>query len=165
MPGDTYSVDGNVEWKVENTLVGIIQNNMDVSAIFGDAVGDINVRVAHDSTDARAMPGIAVEATVVQTLRGTTEHRCFVRMFCETDSGTDTTGEQVKALMGALRDIIQGDNKDDFFNEFNDTERGIKLNSVGSIGETTAENDTNFEHDLSMRRMILGLDLWVYIGS
>jgi len=163
MPRGDYSslVSGDVEWRIENAFLDIIENNLDVGSVFNSDT--VNVRVAKDTTAGdRAFPAIAIEATVSQSIPNTNEYRCLMRFFCETDGHmTDKSGEQVKALLGALRDILHAD---DIIDQINDQQRGIQMNSADSLHEGAAEDDSENEGGNFVRRMVLQADAWVYVG-
>lgn len=160
MSGDTYSVDGNVEWMAEGMFLDVIKNSLDVANIFRPET--VNVRRARDATVAKSFPGIGIEASVEQALRGSNEYKCTMRFFCETDPyKIDKTGEQVKALIGVLRDILHAV---DIIDQLNESARGIQMNSPGSLSESTSEDDSISEGGNQVRRMILQADAHVYVG-
>lgn len=155
-----YTVDGNVEWLIENSFVDILKYDFGVKNVFGSTT--VNVRVARDTTADRKLPAIAIEATTAQTIPNTNEYRCTLRFFCETDPNlTDKTGEQVKALVGAVRDILHAD---DIIDRINEQQRGIVMNSPDSLHEATTEDDSQLQGGNSVRRMIIQADAWVYVG-
>jgi len=157
---DTYSVNGDVEWQLEGAWVDIISNDFDVKDFWPSV--DVNVRRARDNSVQRSMPAIAVEVIAFQTIPNTNEYRCTTRFICETDPyKTDKTSEQVKALLGYLRDKVHGDN---IIDELNSQMRGLVMNSPDSLHEVSAEDDTTFDDPSQIRRMILTVDAWVYVG-
>lgn len=157
-----YTVDGNVEWLIENAFVDVVKNNFAIRNVFGQGV-TINVRVARDATAVRGWPAVAIEAISEQTLPNSNEYRCTMRFFCETDPNkTDKTGEQVKALVGAIRDILHAD---DIIDQINDQQRGVQMNSPDSLHEATTEDDSRLEESNPVRRMIIIADAWVYVGT
>lgn len=157
-----YTVDGNVEWLIENAFVDVVKNNFAIRNVFGQGV-TINVRVARDATATRGWPAVAIEAISEQTIPNSNEYRCTMRFFCETDPNkTDKTGEQVKALVGAIRDILHAD---DIIDQINDQQRGVQMNSPDSLHEATTEDDSRLEASNPVRRMIIIADAWVYVGT
>jgi hypothetical protein len=158
---ETYSVKGNVEWLFEGAWVDLISNDFDAKDFWPDVT--INVRRARDTSTSRSMPAIGVEATVQQTIPNTNEYRATTRFFCETDPYKgDKTGEQVKALIGYLRDLVHDDQ---IITRLNAQMRGLVMNSPDSLHEVSAEDDSVFDDPSQIRRMILQVDAWVYVGS
>jgi len=157
-----YTVDGNIEWLVEEAFKDILKNDFAIKNVFGKGV-TINVRHARDTTAARGWPSVAIEATAEQTVVNTNEYRITLRLFCETDANkTDKTGKQVKALIGAVRDVLHDD---EIIETIDDLARGFQMNSVDSLHEGTAEDDSKTEGDNPVRRMIIQFDAWVYVGE
>jgi hypothetical protein len=158
---ETYSVKGNVEWLFEGAWVDLMKNDFDAKDFWPDT--DVNIRRARDTSASRNMPAIAIEATVQQTIPNTNEYRCTTRFFCETDVyKTDKTGEQVKALIGYVRDLIHDDK---IISRLNAQMRGLVMNSADSLHEVSVEDDSVFDDPSQIRRMILQADAWVYVGS
>ena len=157
---DNYSVNGNVEWLFEGAWVDIITNDFDAKQFWNNT--GINARRARDTTASRSMPAIGIEVTSLQTIPNTNEYRCTTRFFCETDPyKTDKTGEQVKALIGYLRDLVHDDN---IINKLNAQMRGLVMNSPDSLQEVSVEDDSVFDDPSQIRRMIMQVDAWVYVG-
>jgi len=157
----SYSVKGNVEWLFEGAWVDMISNDFDAKDFWPDTA--INARRARDTTTARVMPAISVEANVQQTIPNTNEYRCTMRFFCETDPyKADKTGEQIKALIGYLRDLIHND---EIIEKLNKQMRGLVMNSKDSLHEVNTEDDSVFDDPSQIRRMIMQVDAWVYVGS
>jgi hypothetical protein len=158
---ETYSVKGNVEWLFEGAWVDLIKNDFDAKDFWPDVA--VNVRRARDTSTPRTNPSIGVEANVQQTLPNTNEYKSTTRFFCETDPyKADQTGEQIKALMGYLRDLIHDD---DIIARLNGQMRGLVMNSKDSLHEASAEDDSTFDDPSQIRRMILQVDAWIYVGS
>jgi len=157
---ETYSVNGNVEWLFEGAWVDLIKNDFNAKAFFPDV--DVNVRRARDTRTERTLPAISIEATVMQTLPNTNEYKSTTRFFCETDPyKVDKSGEQVKALIGYIRDLLHDD---EIIPRLNAQMRGLVLNSPDSLHEVSSEDDSTFDDPSQIRRMIIQADAWVYVG-
>lgn len=157
---ETYSVHGNVEWLFEGAWVDLIQNDFNAKDFWPNTT--VNVRRARDASTARTMPSISIEANVQQAIPNTNEYKASMRFFCETDPyKDDKTGEQVRALIGYIRDLIHDDN---IISKLNAQMRGLVMNSADSLHEVSSEDDSVFDDPSQIRRMILQADAWVYVG-
>jgi hypothetical protein len=157
----SYPVDGNIEWLVENAFVDVIKNNFAIKNIFNK--DSVNVRICKDGSVDRGLPAVSIEGNAQQAIPNTNEYRCSLRIICETDAyKTDTTGEQIKALVGGIRDILHAD---DIIDQINDASRGVVMNSLDSLHEVSTDDDSILEGQNQIRRMIIQADAWVYAGS
>jgi hypothetical protein len=54
---------------------------------------------------------------------------------------------------------------DQIITRLNAQMRGLVMNSPDSLHEVSAEDDSVFDDPSQIRRMILQVDAWVYVGS
>jgi hypothetical protein len=144
-----YDVTGNIEWRAKCAILDVIANDLDIEGI------TTNVRKAGDTTTARADNSIAIDVLSLKGLFGCPEYQLKIDLEFETRASVDTTGERVDAMVGAVRDIFNGD---DYKARFNDQQRGVHFHEI-------QETEVFSNDDKTTRRRIMSLDGQAYISE
>jgi hypothetical protein len=167
MPGDTYAVDGNLEWRINSGFVDVIQNDLNARSVFDDRPP--NVRIDKDSSTAHSMPAMGISCLVEQSVPRTNEYIAHIQIACETQADNDPKGEQVDALVGYVRDLLHIDASDlpDRFpgdcrgleEMLNSLERGVHFHQVHEAPIPTINEDEG-----RRLRRIVSVDAGCYPG-
>lgn len=157
----SFTADGDLEYRIETDLATLLAAYQRIIDNFGSAT--VDVRASKDASTDRVRPAGAVEVTCEQTIRNTNEYVAHIRHIWETDPyKTDKNGRQVKTFIGATRDYYH---QDSIIATINAAADDWRINSDGSLEETSSEDDSVLEGGNTVRRMILSVDMHVFVGS
>lgn len=165
---NTYPVSGNVDFTTEQAFVDAFKFDDTIAAVFGSP-DDVNIRRAKDKTKGgKTLPALAVRCMAEQTVPRTNEYHGRVQIYAVTSADDDADGQQVDALIGAVRDCLHKDSTAEYVGHFdgdcqgflealNKTQREIVFHQIHEMDED--EDDKG-----RTRRKILNVDVWMYPG-
>jgi len=170
-----YPVSGNVEFLVSQGFVDGLKYDDTIKAVFGQGT-PVNIRrakdkkIKKDGTKPRyTLPALSIECIAQQTLGRTNEYHGRVMILAETQADNDDDGQQVEALIGAVRDCLHKDSATDFPGHFDGDCLGfvnwLNENVRGFVFHQLHEIDTDPDDEKGrVRRMTLKADVWGYPG-
>lgn len=166
---NTYPVNGNIDFRIEQAIVDVLTYDDTITAIFGTPTS-VDVRRARDkSRGARSIPSISVECLVTQSLPRTNEYQGRVQITCITLIDVDSDGQRVKALVAAIRDLMHKDSTPDYAGHFDGDCNGFlqALNATNRdvVIHQLHEGSTDIDDQGRTRIMIINVDLWGYPGK
>ena len=160
MSGD-YPVHGNAEWSVKTAWENVISNNLTITGIV------TNIRKSRDvsetGNEGRSQMGISVDALCTSSIPETNDYMARVQIAVESRASVDESGQKIDAVIGGLRDIIHGGTyaaETDIVHQLNDAVRGFVFQRDG-----IKERDLIREDDDKVRRKILNVDCWGWVGE
>lgn len=165
---ETYPVSGNVDFRTEQAYVDVLKHDDTIAAVFGSPEL-VKIRRAKDKTKGkRTLPALAVKCLSEQTIPRTNEYRGRVQIYCETSADDDADGQQVDALIGAVRDVAHKDTTPGYTGHFegdcggllealNETARNIVFHQIHETNEDEEDKGRT-------RRKIFNMDVWMYPG-
>jgi len=165
---DTYPVSGNLEFKVEQAFIDVLKYDDTIAAVFGSHE-DVNIRRTKDKSKGdRALPSMAVEFIIDQSLRDSNEYHGRGRIYCVTQADDDADGQMGDALVGAVRDCLHKESTPEYDGHFDGDCKGFleALNNTtrGVVFHQVHEQDTEPDDDGRVRRQIVNVDAWLYPG-
>ena len=166
---NTYPVNGNIDFRIEQAIVDVLKYNDTITAIFGSP-DSVDIRRAKDkSKGEKSLPVISVECLLTQSLPRTNEYQGRVQITCATQIDADADGQMIKALAAAVRDLMHEDSTPDYVGHFSGDCNGFlqALNATNRdvVVHQIHEGSTDPDDRGRTRVLVMNVDLWGYPGK